>query len=167
MNIFKIAQQNLQHSKAATLFIKLIEEKDFSIACVQEPYITNEHIPGIPIGWKQFHSTYRSSIIIKNPKIPATILETSADSISISIFLNEDVALTSTYSSPSEDLDSTLHEYSSNIPINTHQIICGDFNAHSPTWGYHREDQRGKLLMDFISYDNFFWLTHRTRNQLT
>ncbi|GIX89944.1 hypothetical protein CEXT_272021 [Caerostris extrusa] len=57
MNIFKIAQQNLQHSKAATLlFIKLLEEKDFSIACVQEPYITNEHIPGIPIGWKQFHS---------------------------------------------------------------------------------------------------------------
>ncbi|GIY00355.1 hypothetical protein CEXT_145331 [Caerostris extrusa] len=114
MNVFKIAQQNLQHSKAATLlFIKLLEEKDFSIACVQEPYITNEHIP-------------------------------------------EDVALTSTYSSPSEDLDSTLQDYSSTIPMNTHQIICGDFNAHSTTWGYNSEDQRGKLLMDFISFRQLF-----------
>ncbi|GIY04543.1 hypothetical protein CEXT_688641 [Caerostris extrusa] len=94
----KIAQQNLQHSKSATLlFIKMLEEESVDIASIQEPYTTAEKIPGAPIGWRQVTSnTKRASIIIRSSHIPITIIDQAPDSVSISLpFEGNDLLFTS------------------------------------------------------------------------
>lgn len=33
-------------------------------------------------------------------------------------------------------------------------IICGDFNAHSPVWGDHRNDSKGKCIVNLLDKTN-------------
>jgi len=40
--------------------------------------------------------------------------------------------------------------------IFTNAIIAGDFNCHSPTWGYKELDNNEKTLKDFIYSSNLF-----------
>jgi Endonuclease/Exonuclease/phosphatase family. len=40
------------------------------------------------------------------------------------------------------------------IQIQTKTVIIGDFNAHSPTWGYNDLNGPGKEIEDFINTNN-------------
>ncbi|GIX89954.1 hypothetical protein CEXT_272071 [Caerostris extrusa] len=110
----KIAQQNLQHCKPATLiFIQHMEEHDINMAMVQEPYTTNNKIPGIPTGWKQIISkTNRAAIIIRTTAIPITQVSIAEDLVTISTPIEDNnMLLTSLYSSPSEEISTQLNDY--------------------------------------------------------
>ncbi|GIX87617.1 uncharacterized protein CEXT_760061 [Caerostris extrusa] len=100
---------------------------------VQEPYTTNNQIPGIPTGWKQITSkTNRAAIIIRTTAIPPTQVSIAEDSVTISIPLaDKDILVTSLYSTPSEDISTQLNEYEKAVHKESQQIICGDFNAQS------------------------------------
>ncbi|XP_035205417.1 uncharacterized protein LOC118180421, partial [Stegodyphus dumicola] len=67
------------------------------------------------------------------------------------------VVIYSIYSPPTDDITPVIAFLEENLRIigNKHQIISGDFNAHSIAWGYTTTDPKGRLLEDFISSKNY------------
>ncbi|GIY64173.1 hypothetical protein CDAR_543561 [Caerostris darwini] len=43
--------RNVAHSKAATLELPTIESGDYDIFLIQEPYLIEEQVAGLPLGW--------------------------------------------------------------------------------------------------------------------
>ena len=82
--------------------------------------------------------------------IPAAVVEETKDGdlefITIKTALQgEDLYITNCYSPPTSKLD--LHKMT--IQKENH-IIVGDFNGHSPAWGYMDTDARGEEIQDWM-----------------
>ncbi|XP_035207038.1 uncharacterized protein LOC118181912 [Stegodyphus dumicola] len=129
----------------------------------QEPYVRNGKITGYPLLWKIFYNEDptnfpRAAIILCNQQLSPSILQLNRDQVAILLELNNfTVAITSIYSSPTEDLSTAINflDHLSTALGNKHMLICGDFNAHSVAWGYGDTDPKGRLLEDYMASNNF------------
>ena len=67
--LIKFLQINLQHSRAATNnLMKTIEEDDIDVICIQEPYVINNKVVGIPKKYKILahgEGRHRAAIVIE------------------------------------------------------------------------------------------------------
>ncbi|KFM63391.1 Retrovirus-related Pol polyprotein from type-1 retrotransposable element R1, partial [Stegodyphus mimosarum] len=104
----------------------------------------------------------RAALYIINRTWSPIVIKNYRDIITISISTsNSDLYFTSAYASPSEDLETTLHDLHHILQRHPHQhLISGDFNAHSNLWGYHRNNTRNMLMEDFINAHNL--MLHNT-----
>jgi len=76
--LIKFLQINLQHSWAATNnLMKTIEEDDIDVISIQEPYVVNNKVGGIPRNYKILahgEGRHRAVIVITNKMIGDSIL---------------------------------------------------------------------------------------------
>ncbi|XP_035221976.1 uncharacterized protein LOC118194874 [Stegodyphus dumicola] len=110
---------------------------------------------------KNSEDSPRSAIINCNPQFSPSIITITKDQVALLLELeNFTIALFSIYSSPSDDISTTISflEHYTRVLGNKHQIISGDFNAHSVAWGYRTTDPKGRLLEDFLSSKNYVLL---------
>ena len=134
-------------------FFEYIVERGFSLACIQDAYLYNNK----PKGLKKTMTCYSSSsnnchIVIIDPQLNHCLAEKQNSSILVNVNLNN-ISLTigSFYCPPSRDLETDLPFWPSHYFQKINFLYMGDFNAHSPLWGYSREDTRGRLLTEFVT----------------
>ena len=155
MTALRIAQWNAEgvQRKKQELQIYLKDNK-IDIMCIQETHLNEAHrftIRGYETFRRDRPSKHKGGVLtlIKN-NIPA--IQTSQtdkadlEFISVKVILpSGELAITNCYSPP----DIKLHLHSIPIQEENH-IIVGDFNGHSPSWGYPDLDNRGEELEDWM-----------------
>jgi hypothetical protein len=60
--LIKFLQINLQHSRSATNNLMKIVEDDIDVICIQEPYVINNKVVGIPRKYKKSLPMVREDI---------------------------------------------------------------------------------------------------------
>ncbi|GIX70149.1 hypothetical protein CDAR_312741 [Caerostris darwini] len=62
--------RNVAHSKAATLELPTIESGDYDIFLIQEPYLIEGQVAGLPLGWCTILEENGSALIaVNNPQL--------------------------------------------------------------------------------------------------
>ncbi|XP_055924646.1 uncharacterized protein LOC129956733 [Argiope bruennichi] len=133
-----------------------------NIILVQEPYILDGRIAGIPRSRNQYTSKNNKAGIITLPTYSKPLLlSTSENSISIKIQTDKGpLTVTSSYSSPNGNIQEATQEIEQLITnLNEESIIIGaDWNAHNRLWGYPNEDTKVSLVEDFLLTKELFLL---------
>lgn len=164
-NLLKCLQVNLHKAKAASdvLSNRFIKEK-FQVALIQEPWINNGKVRGIPSGLGNLvydHNCLRArAALVLHPHIkylPIPQLIT-ADLVAVSMETNanggiQEVVIASAYfpgeedSAPPEDVKKLVDYCKTN---NKQFIVSCDANAHHEVWGSSDTNIRGEYLYDFL-----------------
>ncbi|GBM78644.1 Vitamin K-dependent gamma-carboxylase [Araneus ventricosus] len=155
----KILQINLSRAKAATNKLHLTASTiKPDVILVQEQYINNNGIPGIPQTWKTFSSSnQKATILIPSSKLKPALLATKVSMVALKIRTSSfPITIISAYSSPAQNVHTTLQEIQEIISsLPEEKIIIGaDLRGHNTLWGYRSNDNRGKDILDFILANN-------------
>ncbi|GBN34974.1 hypothetical protein AVEN_12168-1, partial [Araneus ventricosus] len=128
------------------------------VILVQEQYINNNGIPGIPQTWKTFSSSnQKAAILIPSHKLKPALLATKVNMVALKIQTSSfPITIISAYSSPAQDVHTALQEIQEIISsLPEEKIIIGaDLNGHNTLWGYRSNDNRGKDILDFNLVNN-------------
>ncbi|GBL64582.1 hypothetical protein AVEN_265928-1 [Araneus ventricosus] len=151
----KILQINLARAKAAT---NQLQETASTIKpdviLMQEQYINNNVIPGIPQTWKTFSSSnQKAAILIPSSKLRPALLATKVNMVALKIQTSSfPTTIISAYSSPAQNVYTTLQEIQEIISsLPEEKIIIGaDLNGHNTLWCYRSNDNQSKDILDFI-----------------
>ena len=137
--------------QALQVFLK---ENKIDIACIQETHL-NQNIKFFVRGYDIFRrdrtTGHKGGVLtLVKHGIPAVQTAESADGdleyITIKAFLqDEELHISNCYSSPSRK----LHLHTLHLTADNH-LITGDFNGHSPAWGYDSTDPRGEEIQDWM-----------------
>ncbi|XP_055944619.1 uncharacterized protein LOC129975582 [Argiope bruennichi] len=135
------------------------------IILVQEPYINEGKITGIPSSWNQWISNNQKADLIALPSCRSPVFLHSTDN-STAIKMQMDkgpLTIISSYSSPHSNISETLQDLDVLLKsIGTEMALIGeDLNAHSKIWGYRDENARGFLVEDLIAANHLFLLNNR------
>ena len=158
-NSLKCLQINLQHSRVATAnLLKIMEEENTDIACIQEPYMVGNKIGGIPLSLMVLTigaRKKRAAIVINNKNI---------DTLLITQLSDEDVTVMETRVGSATLVIASMYfdiKRSIEIDLNKMQAIITyakemgiifaiDSNARSTTWHDILTNKRGKVMEEFI-----------------
>ena len=158
-NSLKCLQINLQHSRLATdNLLKIMEEENTDIACIQEPYILGNKIGGIP------HSLTVLTIGERKKRAAIVINKKNIDTLPITQLSDEDVTvmesragnatfvIVSMYFDIERSTEVELHKMQAIIPYaNEMGIIFAIYsNARSTTWHDILTNKRGKIMEEFL-----------------
>jgi hypothetical protein len=182
-NKIKCIQINLQRSKSSTSnLVKLIEQFKIDLALVQEPYVIQKKVCGIPLSFRTIFCDSgdkpKAAIIIANKYLQIVNISTFTCDFSTFIKIelqNYELLCVSVYCSPTGNIESELDYIRDAINRINHKklIISIDSNAHSTNWFNEYEDERGRILNDFIAQNNLIIMNenetiatyHTVRNQ--
>ncbi|GBM59458.1 Putative protein in type-1 retrotransposable element R1DM [Araneus ventricosus] len=161
--LFIVLQINLGRTYPAILKLQnTVKELNPDIILIQEPYVDDNEIKGIPSNWTIFKSqNLKAAIIIPNQTHKAVQILSKPNSVAIKIQMdNNPLTIASAYSSPYSDIQTTLQELSElKASIKEEPILIGaDLNGHHEFWGYRNNDTRGNYLLDFVLANGFFIL---------
>ncbi|GBN37473.1 hypothetical protein AVEN_152642-1 [Araneus ventricosus] len=161
-----IIQINLAKSKVATAHLaKLASEININHFLVQEPYVKESKIAGVPRKWHQWLSSSNKAGIISLPSTNNPIFicsTTNLTAIKIQTITGP-VNLISAYSSPFAEVQDTA-QYLANLltKIGPEQALIGaDMNAPSTLWGYANDSPRGNIMEDLMSGLNLHLLNEK------
>lgn len=124
------------------------------VICIQETHLKNPQrffIRGYEAFRQDREDRHKGGIItLVKTTIPAVELSRSEkeelEHQTIKLLLPRgDLLITNCYSPPGSNL--TLNNINTK---STRHLIAGDFNSHSPSWGYEEMDARGELLEDWM-----------------
>ena len=155
----KCLQQNLQHSRAATINLtKTIEDLDSDIIFIQEPHLINNRIIGIPTTHRTFTSgpgKKRAAITITNKQIDAVLIHQLSDAditvLEIKRGILKFIAV-SMYMDISEDITNASMKIDRILqPYGKEKIVFAiDSNARSKIWHDKINNARGKILEEYL-----------------
>lgn len=161
MSSFKVIQVNLQNNISQTnAFIQSLFSEKISLACLQDAYLVNERITGLPLGWPCYSSTSRNChILIIDPNIQHCLSSRNHNSVFVNIqSVFGLLSIGSFYCPPSGDFEEDVRQWLNSKNQSPSQIVFGDFNAHSVLWGYNKEDARGQKLIDIALLNELIFL---------
>ena len=121
-----------------------------AVVCMQEthqgPDDIRPSIPGMDLAIERPHSQYGSAIFVTSGTIVNTTSLTDINNIEILRIDLNGISVTSVYNPPVE-------RFSFHQPLTAvgdqQQVIIGDFNSHSSTWGYAPTNTDGELVKDW------------------
>ncbi|CAL1263676.1 unnamed protein product [Larinioides sclopetarius] len=131
------------------------------IFIVQEPYVRDNKIEGLPTYWKSWLSKDQKAGIIALPTCINPIFLTAEQTlVAIKILAkSKPLSIISSYSSPYNEIDTNLRETTNLITSLNEDFILGtDLNAHHRFWGYNDEVLRGEKVLNFITSHNAYIL---------
>ena len=161
-NRLKILQWNCESisNKKLQLTNKL-KNADIDIACMQESHLQShpKHGNSFTIrGYQTFKQDRKNGpkggvITLVRNDIPASEVQVDtgdrAEMIGVKIHLgNKEITIYKCYCPPRKA--HVLHA----MNISEHCIVVGDFNSHSPSWGYPEQDARGEEVEDWQTSSN-------------
>ena len=117
-----------------------------AVVCIQEthrgPDAIRPSIPGMDLAIERPHLQYGSAIFVTSGTIVNTTSLTDINNIEILRVDLNGISVTSVYKPPGE-------RFSFHQPLpavgDQQQVITGDFNSHSSTWGYAMTNTDGEL----------------------
>ncbi|KAK3760362.1 hypothetical protein RRG08_030623 [Elysia crispata] len=178
----KILQWNCESIRNKKLqLINKLKNADIDIACLQESHLQPHQKHGnrfIIRGFQTFKQDRKNGpkggviTLVKND-IPASEVRVEtgdrAEMVGVKIHLhNKEMLIYNCYCPPTKE--HILHAMS----ISEHCMVVGDFNSHSPSWGYTVQDARGEEVEDWQTNSNLLLLndaedppTYYSRSWLT
>jgi hypothetical protein len=169
----KCLQINLQHSRLATdNLLKIMEEEDADIACIQEPYILGNKIRGMP------HSLTVLTTGEKKNAQPSSLITRNIDALMITQLSDEDVTVAEIRAGSATFLVASMYfdiQRPIEVDLNKMQAIITyakemgiifpiDSNARSTTWHDKLTNKRGKLMEEFIISRHLYIANEESRN---
>ena len=135
-----------------------LKENNIDICCIQETHLNDNHRFSVR-GYETFRldrtSGHKGGVVtlIKNTIAAAEIYRSgdrTTECLGISLLSEKKpMAIFNLYSPPNKQID--LH----NIPcLPERYLITGDFNSHSPSWGYRQIDNKGEEVEDWMLSNN-------------
>ncbi|GIX97337.1 hypothetical protein CDAR_427391 [Caerostris darwini] len=126
---------NMAHSKAATLELPTIESGKFDIYLIQEPYLINGQVAGLPLGWRTVLEENGSALIaVSNPQLVLLTRWISRYIVAVEVSdVEQSVIVVSVYFPPSRPKDRAVRELDmvlDQIPC-THILVGGDVNTRA------------------------------------
>ena len=121
-----------------------------AVVCIQEthrwPDAIRPSIPGMDLAIERPHPQYSSALFVTSGTIVNTTSLTDINNIEILRVDLNGISVTSVYKPPGE-------RFSFHQPLTAvgdqQQVIIGDFNSHSSTWGYATTNTDGELVEDW------------------
>ena len=139
-------------------FHTFLRDNNIDIACLQETHL-NEKRKFFIRGYDTFRRDRPNGqkggvITLVKHRIAATLsLQTETGNLEFltirTMLQGQELLITNCYSPPTTKLD--LHQLK---PQTESQLIVGDFNCHSPAWGYETSDSRGDEMQDWMTENN-------------
>ncbi|KAK7096645.1 hypothetical protein V1264_003726 [Littorina saxatilis] len=141
---------------------QFLKTHSIDICCVQETHLNENHRFTMR-GYESFRLDRAGGpkggvlTLVKNTIPAAEVYRSNDDSselLGIKVF-TEDKAMTffNLYSPPTKPLHLQHLQ-----PASEHWLIAGDFNSHSPSWGYAELDRKGEDLEDWMFENNLILL---------
>ena len=139
-----------------------LSKENIDVMCIQETHLTEAHrffVRGYQVFRNDRENRIKGGVItlVKN-SIPATELKKSTansgtEYITVRIVLpKKEIIVQNIYCPSDRDIETNYFASSEN------SIIMGDFNSHSPSWGYDSMDNRGEIIEDWLIENNFILL---------
>ncbi|XP_023235635.1 uncharacterized protein LOC111635019 [Centruroides sculpturatus] len=162
-----ILQCNLERSISATSLLSK-QLKYYDLALIQEPYC-RKNIPScLPAFCPILKGTNQLSwAITLVPNTNLSILyheKYSNENIIVSEIMIQEkrIIILNIYFPGRVDTDSFIDDLQRIVEAfqGIHIIMAGDFNAHSPAWGGDNLDRRGRLLEEFLAYNDLLILNN-------
>jgi hypothetical protein len=156
----KFLQINLQHSRAATNnLIKTIEEDDIDVICIQEPYVINNKVVGIPRKYRILahgEGRHRAAIVITNKMIDSILIRqlSDEDAVVMEVVYNKvKIIIVSMYFDIIRQIEDDLNKIEAIMQHAkaTGTIIAMESNARSTTWHDRITNHRGRRLEEFLA----------------
>ena len=152
-------QINLQHSRVATAnLMQLTEEENIDILSIQEPYIIQNQVTGIPHKYTIYtipNTRSRAAIVITNKQIDAILLKqlSEADAVVAEVTINgEKLVLASMYFDIERQIEIDLAKIDNILQHANGKgvILTIDSNARSTSWHDITTNARGKKLDEYL-----------------
>lgn len=139
---------------------------DSNFVFIQEPYIVQNKIIGIPLRNTIIASPNKPkcAIIIRDKACSVFTLLVQPDIVAIQCSYQEiDIILVCVYISPTSDFDIALTTLNNFLisQQNKYLIIGGDFNAKHEIWGGLIIDERGEKLIELLILHNLFIINEK------
>ena len=150
---------NLRKARAANaLFCQSVMQYNFHFAFLQDPYILDDRIFGLPSAWKVISSENYLAHIIIIGNYCFNILFQRNFYVGVTIYTQVgQIHMCSIYAPPSANFEDIMEDLDRDISLFPGSwIIHGDFNAKSTLWQCRQDDSRGNTLNDIMSKHNFF-----------
>ncbi|GBO29950.1 hypothetical protein AVEN_209775-1 [Araneus ventricosus] len=161
LKTLKVLQINLGRTKAANDTLHPTSDKlQSDLLLLQEPYIYDSQIKGIPHSWNIFSSiSNKAAVIIPSRQLHAALISCKQNTVAVKIQTGQQpTTFISAYSSPYSNIQETLleiQEIISSLP-RENIFIGADLNDHNTLWGYSDVDSRGTAIEEFILANNLF-----------
>ena len=121
-----------------------------AVVCIQEthrgPDAIRPSIPGMDLAIERPHSQYGSAIFVTSGTIVNTTPLTDINNIEILRVDLNGISVTSVHKLPGERF--SFHQALTAVG-DQQEVIIGDFNSHSSTWGYAMTNTDGELVEDW------------------
>ena len=132
------------------LIADLRQRLQCAVVCIQEthrgPDAIRPSIPGMDLAIERPHSQYGSAIFVTSGTIVSTTSLTDINNIEILRVDLIGISVPSVYKPPGERV--SFHQPLTAVG-DQQQVIIGDFNSHSSTWGYATTNTDGELVEDW------------------
>lgn len=154
-------QINLGRSKAASNQLEqMCNEVNPNIVCIQEPYLVNQKVVGIPLKYVVVASNLaKCAVIVRDNTCTIFPILVTPNIVAIKCSYQDKVFLIiNTYIPPFSDFDVVLMEIDGLLRLHRNNpiIMTGDFNAKNTLWGGNITDDRGEQLSEFFLLHNIF-----------
>jgi len=166
-------QINLQHSRVATAnLMQIIEEESTDIICIQEPYIIQNKVVGIPNKFRTYalsESRSRAAIVITNNQLDVFLLKqlSDADTIVTEITVNgAKLILASIYLDIRQQIEMDLSKIEAVLQHanGAGVLLAIDSNSRSTSWHDLTTNARGRILEEYLMSKQLYILNEESVN---
>ncbi len=168
--VLKCIQINLMRSKTATSALsKIIEDMSIDIILVQEPYVVNNRVAGIPMPYEviccDINQKPKTVIIIINRNIRYVKVDSFTNAVlnhTIIEFNNQKIYVFNAYCAQNEDIKRQLKVIETAIQKfdSKSVLVSMDSNSHSNVWFDKNCDKRAEEVLDFVSNNDLIILNN-------
>jgi len=138
--------------------LKIIQENDTDIICIQEPYVIGNKIVGLPQYYKVFASgegRKRMAIVINNRQIDTLLINQLSDEDAVVLETKVDntrIIIAILYFDINRLLDTDMQKIEATLAHakGAGVIIAMDSNSRSTSWHNVITNRRGKILEEFL-----------------
>lgn len=160
-----VLQYNCQRAYAAMCDLgEVMSERGVSVALLQEPYVQDECVRGLPLSMDVIvdgRKSPKAAIVVNDPKLEVMCVRECTNKYGVCVWLKRDFGemyVVSVYCQFGKDIEPYLAylERVREVTNGTRVLVGMDANAVSPLWyskgrGRSREsDMRGRVLEDWV-----------------
>ena len=147
-----IISENIEglSSPKRDLIAKLCSEHNCQVLCLQEthrgPNNNRPNITGMKMAIERPHEKYGSAIYVKPDLVITSTSMTENNDIEILTVNIGSITITSVYKPPTRQFQ---FDNPDSLDYNNTNVVIGDFNSHSTSWGYNNTDENGDLVEEW------------------
>ncbi|GBL83728.1 Retrovirus-related Pol polyprotein from type-1 retrotransposable element R1 [Araneus ventricosus] len=153
-NCLKGVQINVNHCLAAHSGAFVVaRDLQLDFLAIQDPYLYKGEPPKTEFGCRTYMSESRKSITyVFNKNFNSFFKFNTTNSVVIEIHYGDFILnVFNCYFPPHDDIDLLLEEFKDFKFTNSFNLLVGDFNCRSCSWGYDSDNYRGRRLSEFIA----------------